>query len=158
MEKLIYQEAKKPSFSSGANQVFSGGSQITCGDFSSTENALEITSLQTAAFLLSVCHVVLLVQDWFYDPNLLRCVSLLFFFALHLMTLSKQVIIFLSLLRFLQTAEMLKPPMPTTSRNEELTEYFPHVVFVQNKAQYSDYTQNMISTMQVKSEYLFFIL
>lgn len=72
MEKLIYQEAKKPSFSSGANQVFSGGSQITCGDFSSTENALEITSLQTAAFLLSVCHVVLLVQDWFYDPNLLR--------------------------------------------------------------------------------------
>lgn len=47
---------------------------------------------------------------------------------------------------------MLKPPMPTTSRNEELTEYFPHVVFVQNKAQYSDYTQNMISTMQVIAE------
>lgn len=74
------------------------------------------------------------------------------------MTSSIQVIFVLSFVRFLQTAEMLKPPMPTTSRNEELTEYFPHVVFVHNKAQYSDYTQNMISTMQVKSEDLFSIL
>ncbi|XP_065205724.1 nonsense-mediated mRNA decay factor SMG9-like isoform X2 [Planococcus citri] len=120
MDKIIYQESKKAPFSS-APQPFSGGSQISCGDFSSTENALEIISLQTAAFILSVCHVVILVQDWFYDPNLLR---------------------------FLQTAEMLKPPMPTTSHNEELTEYFPHVVFLQNKAQYSDYTQSTISTMQ----------
>lgn len=72
MDKLIYQEAKKPSFSSNTNQVFSGGSQISCGDFTSTENALEITSLQTAAFILSVCHVVILVQDWFYDANILR--------------------------------------------------------------------------------------
>lgn len=71
MDKLIYQESKKLPFSSSA-QTFSGGSQISCGDFSATENVLEITSLQTAAFILSVCHVVILVQDWFYDPNILR--------------------------------------------------------------------------------------
>lgn len=32
----------------------------------------EMVSLQLAAFLLSVCHVVLLVQDWFFDPNILK--------------------------------------------------------------------------------------
>lgn len=32
----------------------------------------EIVSLQLAAFLLSVCHIVLLVQDWFFDPNILK--------------------------------------------------------------------------------------
>lgn len=74
MDKLIYQESKKTPFSSVSNQTFSGGSQLSSGDFSTTENALEITSLQTAAFLLSVCHVVILVQDWFYDPNVLRFV------------------------------------------------------------------------------------
>lgn len=69
---MIYQESKKTPFSSGSSQSFSGGSQLSGGDLSMTENALEIMSLQTAAFLLSVCHVVLLVQDWFYDPNILR--------------------------------------------------------------------------------------
>ncbi len=74
MEKLIYQESKKSSFASSQSQTFSGGSQITSGDFTCLENALEIMSLQTAAFLLSVCHVVILMQDWFYDPNILRFV------------------------------------------------------------------------------------
>jgi len=32
----------------------------------------EMISLQLAAFLLSVCHVVLLVQDWFFDPNIFK--------------------------------------------------------------------------------------
>lgn len=39
-------------------------------DPSSIDN--EIVSLQLAAFLLSVCHVVLLVQDWFFDPNIFK--------------------------------------------------------------------------------------
>jgi len=57
MDRLVQQENKK----------FAGT------DFASTENAMEIQSLQLAAFLLSVCHVVILVQDWFFDPNFLRC-------------------------------------------------------------------------------------
>lgn len=88
MEKLIYMHDSKKSFSTNVAQSFGssggggssggnigGGSQITSGDFASIENALEITSLQITAFLLSVCHVVVLVQDWFYDPNILRFVS-----------------------------------------------------------------------------------
>lgn len=57
MDRLVQQENKK-----------FGGTE-----FASTENAMEIQSLQLAAFLLSVCHVVILVQDWFFDPNFLRC-------------------------------------------------------------------------------------
>lgn len=79
MDKLIYQESKKSPFLSVSSQGFSGGSQLSSGDFSTAENALEIVSLQTAAFLLSVCHVVILVQDWFYDPNVLRFVSMSIF-------------------------------------------------------------------------------
>lgn len=44
---------------------------------------------------------------------------------------------------------MLKPPMPTTSHNEELIEYFPHVIFLHNKARYTDFTQASVSMMQV---------
>lgn len=44
---------------------------------------------------------------------------------------------------------MLKPPMPTSHRNEELVEYFPHIVFVQNKSFYSDFSINNIKTVQV---------
>lgn len=41
-------------------------------DFTPAENAVETQSLQLTAFLLSVCHVVILMQDWFFDPTLLR--------------------------------------------------------------------------------------
>ena len=37
-----------------------------------TDNVMEVQSLQISAFILSVCHVVLIVQDWFFDPNILR--------------------------------------------------------------------------------------
>lgn len=45
---------------------------------------------------------------------------------------------------------MLKPPMPTSHRNEELVEYFPHIVFVQNKSFYSDFSIDNIKTVQVR--------
>lgn len=32
----------------------------------------EMVSLQLTAFLLSVCHIVLLVQDWVFDPNIFK--------------------------------------------------------------------------------------
>ncbi|XP_067011318.2 nonsense-mediated mRNA decay factor SMG9 [Anabrus simplex] len=90
-------------------------------EFTSTENALEIQSLQLAAFLLSVCHVVIVVQDWFFDPNILR---------------------------FLHSAEMLKPSTPTTTPDEEIIEYFPHVLFLQNRARPSDFAPRQIKLMQ----------
>lgn len=53
--------------------------------------------------------------------------------------------------RILQTAEMLKPPMSTSHRNEELVEYFPHIVFIQNKSFYSDFSIENIKIIQVKN-------
>lgn len=85
------------------------------------DNIMEVQSLQIAAFILSVCHVVLVVQDWFFDPNFLR---------------------------FIQTAEMLKPPTPTTSQDEELVEYFPHVMFVHTNTLSSYFSKDRLQLMQ----------
>lgn len=49
---------------------------------------------------------------------------------------------------------MLKPPMLTTHRNEELVEYFPHTIFVQNKSFYSDFSIENIKKQQVKIYFL----
>ncbi|XP_041032720.1 protein SMG9 isoform X4 [Carcharodon carcharias] len=76
-------------------------------EYSLPHTYVEMQSLQMAAFLFTVCHAVLLVQDWFTDLNLYR---------------------------FLQTAEMLKPSTPSPSHessggpgSEEGTEYYPNV-------------------------------
>jgi len=81
-------------------------------EFNSTENTMEVHSLQQIGFLFSVCHTVLLVQDWFTDVNLIRMVM---------------------------AAEMLKPVTPTVNAEDKtVTEYFPHFVIVQNKAEFTD--------------------
>ncbi|PSN58032.1 Protein SMG9 [Blattella germanica] len=85
MDRLVQQENKK----------FPGT------DFASTENTMELQSLQLAAFLLSVCHVVILMQDWFFDPN-----------------------------------------------DEEIIEYFPHLLFLHNQANTSDFNPTMVKLMQ----------
>lgn len=41
-------------------------------EFLPLENSGEIQGLQMTAFLMSVCHVLILVQDWFFDCNILR--------------------------------------------------------------------------------------
>ncbi|KAM6226024.1 LOW QUALITY PROTEIN: nonsense-mediated mRNA decay factor SMG9, partial [Porphyrio hochstetteri] len=80
-------------------------------EFGLPHTYVELQSLQIAAFLFTVCHVVLLVQDWFTD---------------------------LALYRFLQTAEMVKPATPSpgheSGSTEEPAEYYPHLVFVQTRA------------------------
>ncbi|KAL1131004.1 hypothetical protein AAG570_012242 [Ranatra chinensis] len=75
-------------------------------DFSVPENDNEIESLQYAAFIFSVCHVVLIVQDWGGNPDYMR---------------------------FYHTAEMLKPATPTPTEDEELVEYFPHAMIIHTK-------------------------
>ncbi|XP_058716039.1 LOW QUALITY PROTEIN: nonsense-mediated mRNA decay factor SMG9 [Poecile atricapillus] len=88
---------------------------------------VETQSLQIAAFLFTVCHVVLLVQDWFTD---------------------------LGLYRFLQTAEMVKPPTPSPSHDcsgggaEEPSEYYPHLVFVQTRAPPECFSPRRLGQMQ----------
>lgn len=81
-------------------------------EFNSTENTMEVHSLQQIGFLFSVCHTVLLVQDWFTDVNMVRMVM---------------------------AAEMLKPLTPTvTADDKTMAEYFPHFVIVHNKAEFTD--------------------
>ncbi|XP_020293561.1 protein SMG9 isoform X2 [Pseudomyrmex gracilis] len=96
-------------------------------DFVNTEFNLELQSLQFAAFLFSVCHVILFVQDWFVDPNLLR---------------------------FLQTAEMLKPSS-TTIMDQEYVEYYPHLVFLHNKAELQDFKPDTIDKIKKFYDKLF---
>lgn len=44
-------------------------------EFSITETTMEINSLRMMGFLFSICHTVLLVQDWFVDINLIRLIA-----------------------------------------------------------------------------------
>lgn len=95
-------------------------------DYHSVENALLMQSLQQAAFLMAVCHTIISVQDWFIDLNYLR---------------------------FLLSAEMLKPSTPINVHElnplpEETSEYYPHIVFVQNRCQREDFYPESIVKMQ----------
>uniref|UniRef100_UPI00398E87F3 nonsense-mediated mRNA decay factor SMG9 n=1 Tax=Pristiophorus japonicus TaxID=55135 RepID=UPI00398E87F3 len=96
-------------------------------EYSLPHTYVEMQSLQMAAFLFTVCHAVLVVQDWFTDLNLYR---------------------------FLQTAEMLKPSTPSPSHessggpgSDEGTEYYPNIVFLQNKASREDFCPRNLKTM-----------
>lgn len=52
--------------------------------------------------------------------------------------------------RFLQTAEMLKPSS-TTIMDQDYVEYYPHVVFLQNKVGLQDFMPSIIDQMKVCS-------
>ncbi|XP_050406427.1 nonsense-mediated mRNA decay factor SMG9 [Patella vulgata] len=95
-------------------------------EYSSAEYCIEMQSLQIATFLFTVCNVVLVVQDWFTDVNFLR---------------------------FLQNAEMLKPPTPSSSHDggssqDDTPDYYPNVVFVQNKGSVEDFGLESYKAMQ----------
>lgn len=112
--------AKK--YQSTSTQSSSSGPSIgDVGLLTNMDGALEIHSLQMAAFILSVCHVVILAQDWFFDPDMIR---------------------------LLQSAEMLKPPTPTTAADETLVEYFPHLFLLHNQCKPSEFTPEHIKMMQ----------
>ena len=75
-----------------------------------TTSSAQPLSFQIMGFLMSVCHVVVLVQDHFVDPNLMEAI---------------------------QTAEMLRPSSPALIGGVEsgtVVEYFPELVIVHNKA------------------------
>jgi len=61
--------------------------------------------------------------------------------------------VFYYITRFLQSAEMLKPSTPTTSQDEEIIEYFPHLLFLQNRATTTDFSPAQVKLMQVCSFY-----
>lgn len=108
------------------NMAFEKKSQGMQPEFGSSENTAEIQSLQLMGFLMSVCHVLLLVQDWFVDAHVAKSVL---------------------------TAEMLRPTSPAYAAvgadgEEQIVEYFPELVFVHNKAELEDFTAKRVVEMQ----------
>jgi protein SMG9 len=105
------------------NMMFEKKQPATPLEFGSSENTVEMHSLQMLGFLMTVCHVVLLAQDWFADTQLIRTV---------------------------QTAEMLRPTSTTYASDDdsEIIEYFPDLVFVHNKAELDDFTSDRMAEMQ----------
>lgn len=102
------------------------------GDFHSLENAHVMQSLQMASFLMAICHTVIVVQDWFADPNFLR---------------------------FVLTAEMLRPTTSShdqsRSNGEDVAESFPHLVFVQNKCTPGDFSPENVAAMSQTLDAIF---
>ncbi|XP_031562483.1 protein SMG9-like [Actinia tenebrosa] len=104
-------------------------------EYSTPENYHEMQSLQIVTFLLTVCHVILVVQDWFTDVNLLR---------------------------LLRSAEMLKPSSVPhshessgSSASDNAEDHYPEVVFVYNKATREDYEPENVSAMHAVTTSLF---
>ncbi|XP_050343997.1 nonsense-mediated mRNA decay factor SMG9-like [Nymphalis io] len=93
-------------------------------------NIMTVDCLQVASYLMSICHVLITVQDWFTDYNFIR---------------------------YIQTAEMLKPTLSasnaanTNQENSESTssgENHPHLLILHNRCQLEDYTPEAVETMQ----------
>ncbi|XP_030768807.1 protein SMG9 isoform X3 [Rhinopithecus roxellana] len=145
-----------------------GGNQTSGIDFFITQERivfLDTQSLQIAAFLFTVCHVVIVVQDWFTDLSL---------YSFHqnlkgspcprlwdLGCKCKRNSHSPQTPRFLQTAEMVKPSTPSPSHesssssgSDEGTEYYPHLVFLQNKARREDFCPRKLQQMHLMIDQL----
>ncbi|KAK2585420.1 hypothetical protein KPH14_010088 [Odynerus spinipes] len=118
--RVIYLDTQPILSASVIDYTSSFEQKKTTTDFVNTETNLELQSLQFTAFLFSVCHVIIFVQDWFVDPNLVR---------------------------FLQTAEMLKPSS-TTTMDQDYVEYYPHILFLHNKAEAQDFMPSTVQKMK----------
>ena len=87
---------------------------------------IETQSLQIAAFLLTICHVVIVVQDWFTDSNIFK---------------------------FLQVAEMLKPVTPPPAHDtsggvkHSSSDLQPVIVFIHNKMESNMFNVRALSSM-----------
>lgn len=124
-QRIIFLDAQPLLSASVLDQLIRNDKKIP-PEYTTAENFAEVQSLQHVMFLLTVCNVVLVVQDWTLD---------------------------MSLLRFLQTAEMLKPSTPPSNHDasvppEDQPDYFPHIVFVQNKACREDFSVHNYTSLQ----------
>ncbi|XP_072931261.1 nonsense-mediated mRNA decay factor SMG9 [Epargyreus clarus] len=97
---------------------------------SRSANIVTVDCLQLASYLISICHVVIAVQDWFTDYNFIR---------------------------YIQTAEMLKPTLTAPavlSTSQESSDMpnkgpsHPHLLLLHNRCQLEDFTPDALRTMQ----------
>ncbi|XP_059141163.1 nonsense-mediated mRNA decay factor SMG9-like [Physella acuta] len=103
-------------------------------EYTSLQNYIEMQSLQLLTFLLSVCNIILVADDWFIDMNLMQLI---------------------------QDAEMLKPSTQPPSSGENVSskedpiDFYPTVIFVHNKASRDDFTPETYFSMQQVFDKLF---
>ena len=97
----------------------------------------ELQASQIAAFLFSVCHVVIVVQDWLYNVDVFN---------------------------FLLTAEMLKPSPPQPVKSDvgggagfhvDTLESFPHCLFVYNRVSSDDFSLASLRTLHQVTKHKF---
>ncbi|KAI0227401.1 Protein SMG9 [Lamellibrachia satsuma] len=121
-ERMIILDTQPLLSSAGLDHMIHNDKKYSA-EYSSVENCVEIQSLQLTSFMMTVCNVVVVVIDWFVDANLLR---------------------------FLQTAEMLKPPTPAPSHetSDLNSEYYPDIVFLLNRARREDFSVESQCRMQ----------
>ncbi|KAL7644263.1 UNVERIFIED_CONTAM: hypothetical protein RMT77_005090 [Armadillidium vulgare] len=111
-------------------------------DFSSsTENMLEIESLQLLTFAMSVAHVLVVVQDYIFHPNLIR---------------------------LLHTCQMMKPTQSSSHNSSsgvgnnrdginrcgtfdtsDIQHFFPHLVFIHNRSFPQHFVPKFIEELQI---------
>ncbi|CAG9788061.1 unnamed protein product [Diatraea saccharalis] len=95
-------------------------------------NVVTVDCLQVASFLMSVCHVLVAIQDWFTDYNFLR---------------------------YIQAAEMLRPSLWTSGAGAgagagggadaaPAGDAHPHLLLLHNRCQLEDFTPEALKTMQ----------
>ncbi|KAL4223285.1 smg-9 [Mactra antiquata] len=124
-QRVIFLDCQPLLSASVLDQIIHNEKKIP-PEYSTAENYAEIQSLQHMTFLLTVCNTVIVLQDWFTD---------------------------LSLLKFIQTSEMLKPTTPSSGHDGNTTsddhpDYYPHIVFIQNKAGREEFSVDSFTMMQ----------
>jgi len=136
-DRLILLDTQPILSSSILTQMIKNENKIPLtSDIVSYEHLNELQSIQLGVFILSVCHVVLIVQDFSTD---------------------------LDLFKFTRTIEMLKYGIPDVSITSTLsegqsveTEYFPDIVFVYNKCPSEDnlnYESKLFRTRDIIDRY-----
>ncbi|XP_043210108.1 protein SMG9-like, partial [Amphibalanus amphitrite] len=112
----------QPLLSPSIVDLLAQGDRKLPGDGGSLETQMELLALQQLAFLYSICHVVLVVQDWCVDSDLVR---------------------------LLQTAEMLKPSSTSApSGDDSSTDHYPRLVFVHNRSTLAHFQPDNIRQLQ----------
>lgn len=125
-ERTILLDVQPLLSSSSLEKSINTDKKNISNDFKYYENYIELQSIELACFILSVCNVVLLTEDWFIDPNLFR---------------------------ILHTAEMLMPTLSSigtansSSSDEVFLDHHAHLVYVLNKSGFN----NKLDTFKMKT-------
>lgn len=69
---VIYLVDCEPVFSSSVLESVIANELKINSDYSNREDICDATNIELTTFMLSVCHIVIVAENWFTDPNLHR--------------------------------------------------------------------------------------